>query len=34
VKDMQDLNVMVVLEKCIKFKELIELEREDTIRYS
>ncbi len=34
VKDVQDLDVVVVLEKWIKFKELIVLEREDTTRDS
>ncbi len=34
MKDIQDLDSMVVLEKWIEFKEFTELEREDTIRDS
>jgi hypothetical protein len=34
VKDIQDFNVMAIFEKWIKFKEFIELEREDTTRNS
>jgi hypothetical protein len=34
VNKIKDLNIKAVLEKWIKFKEFIELEREDTIRDS
>jgi hypothetical protein len=34
VKNIKDFDVMVVLEKWIEFKELIELEREDATRDS
>lgn len=34
VNKIKDLNTKAVLKKCIKFKEFIELEREDTIRES